>query len=139
MDVRFVSLKPTANPSLTWIKGNHSYKFGGELVVESHPDSSRSYANNYYYFSPNQTADPSLNLSGTTLPSGTAIGFAYASFLMGNYNQVTSNTTARGHLGNHAIRFFRAGHLEDHAQTHLRLRPALRFPNLPEGAVWPNG
>ena len=106
MDVRFVDLKPTANPSLTWIKGNHSLKFGGELVVESHPDFSRSYANNYYYFSPNQTADPSLNLTGTTLPSGTAIGFAYASFLMGNYNQVTSNTTARGHLGNHAFAFY---------------------------------
>ncbi len=106
MDVRFVDLKPTANPSLTWIKGNHSYKFGGELVVESHPDYSRSYANNYYYFSPNQTADPSLSLSGTTLPSGTAIGFAYASFLMGNYNQVTSNTTAKGHLGNHAFAFY---------------------------------
>jgi hypothetical protein len=119
MDVRFVNLKPTANPNLTWIKGNHTYKFGGELLVESHPDFSRSYANNYYYFSANQTADPSLTLTGTTLPSGTAIGFPYASFLMGAYNQVTSNTTARGHLGNHAIAFY--------AQDSWKITPKLTF------------
>jgi hypothetical protein len=37
---------------------------------------------------------------------------------LGGYNQVTSNTTARGHLGNHAIAFLRRTP-EDHAQNNL--------------------
>jgi hypothetical protein len=106
MDVRLVNLKPTANPSLLWIKGNHSIKFGGELIVESHPSLSKTYANNYYYFNAGQTADPSLTLSGITLPSGTAIGFPYASFLLGGYNMGNTNAPSRGHLGSHAIAFY---------------------------------
>jgi hypothetical protein len=106
MDVRLVNLKPTANPNFTWVKGNHTYKFGGELIVESHPSLSKTYANNYYYFSASQTADPSLGLQGITLPSGTAIGFPYASFLLGTYNTGNTNAQSRGHLGSHSFAFF---------------------------------
>ena len=28
--INIVNPKPTANTSLTWVKGNHTYKFGGE-------------------------------------------------------------------------------------------------------------
>jgi hypothetical protein len=106
MDVRLVNLKPTANPNLAWVRGNHTYKFGAELIVESHPSLSKTYANNYYIFSASQTADPSLSLQGKTLPSGTAIGFPYASFLLGLYNTGNTNAPSRGHLGSHAIAFY---------------------------------
>jgi hypothetical protein len=106
MDVRLVNLKPTANPNFTWVKGNHTYKFGGELVVESHPSLSKTYANNYYYFNASQTADPSLALTGNLLPSGQAIGFPYASFLLGGYNMGNTNAPSRGHLGSHAVAFY---------------------------------
>jgi hypothetical protein len=106
MDVRLVNLKPTANPNFSWVKGNHTYKFGSELIVESHPSTSKTYANNYYYFGAGQTADPSLSMTGRTLPSGTAIGFPYASFLLGAYNMGNTNAPSRGHLGDHSIAFY---------------------------------
>jgi hypothetical protein len=98
--------KPTANISLNWIKGNHSYKFGGELIVESHASRGRTFANTYYYFSPNQTADPSLYIRGQALPAGKSIGFAFAGFLAGRVDNLQTNTTSRGHLGNHALAFY---------------------------------
>ncbi len=106
MDVRLVNLKPTANPNFSWVKGNHTYKFGGELIVESHPSQSKTYAGNYYVFAAGQTADPSLALQGKVLPSGTAIGFPYASFLLGGYWQGQTNAPSRGHLGSHSIAFY---------------------------------
>src|SRR5206468_9081892 len=30
----FTSTKPTANESLTWVGGNHTYKFGAEWALE---------------------------------------------------------------------------------------------------------
>jgi hypothetical protein len=30
-------IKPTANTNLTWVKGNHSYKMGAELIIEGFP------------------------------------------------------------------------------------------------------
>ena len=139
LDVRFVNLKPTANPSFTWVKGNHTYKFGAELIVESHPSFSKTGANNSYTLSASQTADPSLALSGYLLPSGQAIGFPYQAFswaplLTGSYQRDQQSAPRKP-----CHRFLRAGFLEDHAQNHLGLWPALRLPNLPEGAIWPDG
>ncbi len=106
MQSRFANLKPTANPSLSWIKGNHSYKFGAGLIVESYPGTSKTNANNFYTFNAAQTADPSLILTNTILPSGQSIGFPYASFLLGGYAQGQTAAVARGHMGSHAISFF---------------------------------
>jgi hypothetical protein len=108
MDVRFVNLKPTANPSFSWIKGNHNYKFGASLIVESDPSHSESYHNNYYFqgSSWQQTADPSFTLSGGVYPSGLTPGFNYASFLLGASGSDYTNAESRGHLGDHSIAFY---------------------------------
>jgi hypothetical protein len=106
VNARLVNIKPTANPSLSWIKGNHSYKFGAELIVESHPSYSETFGNNWYLFNAKETADPSLTAQGITLPAGTAIGFGYASFLTGRVDNGYTNAPSRGHLGNHAIAFY---------------------------------
>jgi hypothetical protein len=103
MNSQLDNLKPTANPNLTWIRGNHTYKFGGELIVESHPSYSETFANNWFTFATAQTADPSLayvNLGGK------ATGFAYASFLTGRVSSGYTNAPSRGHLGSHSLAFY---------------------------------
>ena len=52
------SIKPTANVNLTWVKGNHTFKWGGEMVVEGFPTQSSSRANALYGFSGKETANP---------------------------------------------------------------------------------
>lgn len=102
MNSHLQNLKPTANPSLSWIKGNHSYKFGGELIVESHPSSSETFANNWFTFSTYQVADPSKY--GAT--AGKILGNPYASFLTGRVSYGYANAPSRGHLGDHSIAFY---------------------------------
>jgi hypothetical protein len=80
MQTHSVMFKPAANASLTWVKQNHTYKFGGEARWEKFP--SILYYPSYggYNFSADQTGLPSTlgqNLSGGT------VGFPYASFLLG--------------------------------------------------------
>ena len=72
--------KPTANSSLTWVKNNHTYKFGGEMRIEGIPTTLFSSTNGVYTFSPNETGLPSTQ--GQVLQGGT-VGFPYASFMLG--------------------------------------------------------
>ena len=51
-------IKPTQNASLTWVKGNHTYKMGGEMIFEGFPNLSYSRANGNLGFGAQQTADP---------------------------------------------------------------------------------
>ena len=50
--------KPTANTSLTWIRGNHTFKAGGDYTQEGYPVPSQWRANGNFTFSRGQTADP---------------------------------------------------------------------------------
>ena len=75
------SFRPTANASITWIRGNHSYKAGSEVII-----SNFMYAQDYpgegaFVFGPGETSLPYLYPS-TTLAGGVP-GFQYASFLLG--------------------------------------------------------
>jgi hypothetical protein len=74
--------KPTGNASLTWIKGNHSYKFGGELMIEGFPVNSFYEANGAFGISKTETGDPAEQALGLAGSLGTT-GFPYASFLLG--------------------------------------------------------
>ncbi len=76
-------LKPTGNASLTWVKGNHTYKFGAETRIEGYPNEVNNQALGQYSFSADQTGLPSMQ--GIPLGGGT-IGFPYASFLLGAVN-----------------------------------------------------
>ncbi len=78
--------KPTSNTSLTWVKDNHTFKFGGEARFEGVPTTLYSDTNGVYNFSPNETALPSTQ--GQSLQGGT-IGMPYASFLLGLVDGVT--------------------------------------------------
>ncbi len=68
---KLVNLKPTANTSLTWVRGNHTYKAGGELIVEGYPATNQTYANAWMIFStrlPYHLTYPNLDPGQVPLP-----------------------------------------------------------------------
>ncbi len=75
--------KPTAVASATWIRGNHTYKFGGEWKIDTFTNRNTNGVAGTYSFSSVQTSMPALQ--GVALPGG-SVGFSYASFLMGFAN-----------------------------------------------------
>lgn len=95
--------KPSANASLAWLKGSHTYKFGGELRLESYPSTVRYPAYGYYNFSAEQTGLPSTY--GQNLQGGT-VGFPYASFLLGLVKNGDIGVVSTPRLGKHAWALF---------------------------------
>jgi len=92
-------IKPTANTNLTLVKGNHSYKMGGELIIEGFPTLNYSRATGVYTFSAQQSSLPwedGQPLNGTT-------GFGYASFLLGFPLTPQLALAASSRLGNHSF------------------------------------
>ncbi len=82
----FILNKPTAVASVSWIKGAHDFKFGGEWRHESWFNESSTNALGSYGFDSSQTGLPSTN--GQNLNGG-AVGNSFASFLLGSLNQGT--------------------------------------------------
>jgi hypothetical protein len=97
-------IKPTGNASMTWVHGNHTYKAGMSLVLEGFPQQSSIRAFGEYTFSANQTANPA-EYSLPTAPIFPS-GFAYASFLLGQVNQVETSPINDTRLGNHNMGAF---------------------------------
>jgi hypothetical protein len=95
-------VKPTANASLTWVKGNHTLKFGGEMVIEGFPQLNYTRANGQYGFGQNQTGDPWEFNKGTFAFTG----FGYASFLLGLPNSLTVSQVTNSRIGNHSFGFY---------------------------------
>jgi hypothetical protein len=95
--------KPTGTATLSWVKGNHTYKFGGEFRAESYPSLPITPANGSFAFAAQQTALPYLL---TTSTGGGTIGFNYASFLLGAVNTGAIGQLGNFHLGKHAFGFF---------------------------------
>jgi hypothetical protein len=95
--------KPTANASLTWVKGNHTYKFGGEMRIEGNAATLYTYTNGAYTFSPNETGLPYLQTSSF---GGGTVGFAYASFLLGLADAARVSQPQNLRLGKHGLGFF---------------------------------
>ncbi len=100
---KLVNLKPTANTSLTWVRGNHTYKGGGELIIEGYPAFNKTYANAWMVFSPIESGLPSTN--GQSLSGGTP-GFNYASFLLGGVDNGFIGVPSKSRMGAHAISWF---------------------------------
>ena len=79
----YITNKPTATAQLTWIRGNHSYKAGGEFKHDDFTNISYAGQSPLFNFNTAETAQP---LYGQGLPSGTNIGHGLASFLLGLYD-----------------------------------------------------
>ena len=96
-------IKPTANTSITWVHGNHTYKAGADMVLEGFPQQSSIRAFGEYLFSGQQTENPAeYGVGGIIFPSG----FAYASFLLGQTSSVETSAINDSRLGNHTFGAF---------------------------------
>jgi Carboxypeptidase regulatory-like domain/TonB dependent receptor-like, beta-barrel len=95
-------IKPTGNASLTWVRGNHTYKAGMELVLEGFPQQSSIRAFGEYGFAQSETGNPWENGQVGAFPTG----FQYASFLMGRVDNITSSAITDSRLGNHSLGIF---------------------------------
>ena len=92
--------KPTFTASVTWVKGNHTFKFGGEAIFEGLPIANGSRSNGIFGFGQAETADPFA--TGIAFQNGST-GFAYASFLTGAYSSLNLSPQDTLRLGNHSF------------------------------------
>jgi hypothetical protein len=95
-----ISQVPSFNTSLSWVRGNHSYKFGGEIRFEGYPAQVQNNTSGSYGFTSAMTSLPYLN--GQTV-GGQAPGFAYASFLLGLVNNISIANPVNPRLGKHQL------------------------------------
>ncbi|MCU1340053.1 MAG: hypothetical protein JWO19_5634 [Bryobacterales bacterium] len=95
--------KPTATAGLTWVKNNHTYKFGAEMRLQGFPNYNNLGTNGTYIFNAAETALPYLN---TTTVGGQTIGFPYASFLLGLVDNANIRVPAVARLGNQQWGFY---------------------------------
>jgi len=100
--IHIINPKPTANLSLTWVKGNHTYKFGGDMVVDGFINQNRTYAEPWITFSATETTNPAIN--GQALP-GTA-GFGLGSLLLGRVGSGYTSVFTDTRLGKKQLAFF---------------------------------
>ena len=75
--------KYTGVASVSYVRGNHTYKTGGEYALLGYTDRSTGGANGALSFSAAQTGLPATQ--GMSLGGG-SVGFRYASFLLGRAN-----------------------------------------------------
>lgn len=83
---KFWNDKLTAVASATWVRNNHTYKFGGEFKQEVWSDLNITFSQGMLNFTESQTGFPSTQ--GQNLQGG-VVGQKYASFLMGLVNSVS--------------------------------------------------
>jgi hypothetical protein len=100
--IHMIYRKPTANTSLTWVRNNHTFKFGGEMMVDGYQMFNETYTDGWLNFSPNETGLPALN--GVSLPS--TVGYSYASFLLGAVDGGFSAVPVHNHMGAHSLSGF---------------------------------
>ena len=105
--------KPTGNSNLTWVKGNHTYKFGGEFSADGIINRNWLRSNGSFVPSANETADPWQN--GQALNSST--GFVYASFLLGQIDSFSVSPPSTIKLGQHNL----SGFAQDSWKVNRRL------------------
>src|SRR5215468_6961 len=87
---KFWNDKLTAVTSATWVRGAHTYKFGGEFKQEVWSDVNLTAAQGRLAFLEEQTGLPYLQ---TTTVGGGSIGYRYASFLLGLPDTATVSAT----------------------------------------------
>ena len=101
---RLYEEKSTGNASLTWVRGNHIFKYGGETTIEGYPNISSWRANGFFVFSNAETSDPWQNGQAMNFTNGT--GFNYASFMLGFPDQLQLSPLNSTKLGNHSFGFY---------------------------------
>jgi hypothetical protein len=90
--------------NMTWVRNNHTFKWGGEADIEGYPNYNIINTNGLFRYSANQTALPYLNTTQVTA-AGT-IGLPYASFLLGLPDSYEVDSPAVARLGKHQLGFY---------------------------------
>jgi Carboxypeptidase regulatory-like domain len=104
----FINTRPSGNTSLTWVKNNHTLKFGGEVIVDGYESSVESFSNANFAFSQNETSQPYWqSLVGAPFNPGAN----FASFLLGAVDSGSTagapgSVPAQSRLGNHSLAGF---------------------------------
>jgi hypothetical protein len=96
--------RPSGNTSLTWIRGNHTYKAGLEIIVNNFMNKQDQPGQGAFAFSPGETSEPYL-YPNTTLAGGYP-GFAYASFLLGGVDSGSVGSPTDPHMRNRSYALF---------------------------------
>lgn len=97
----------TAIASLTWVKDNHTLKFGAELRNQGDYRLDASTINGQYTFSQAQTAMPYIVAANSQAQvGGNATGFNYASFLLGLVNSGNIKPGSRARIGKQQWGFY---------------------------------
>jgi hypothetical protein len=97
--------KTNLNANLTWVKNNHTIKFGAEAGIEGYPNYNYLDTNGVFNFSAAETGQPYLNALGPAGSSNT-IGLPYASFLLGLVDNYQVDAPAVARLGKHQLGFY---------------------------------
>ena len=122
--------KPTYNVNLTWVKGRHTFKFGGSLVEEA---TNPTVAYSGVTMNASAGAGTGCAAPATREPftpsssfNGFTTGFGYASWLLGDYGSTTQTPQTRS-LRYHDMdwAFFAQDSLESHSQIYRGLRHSL--------------
>jgi hypothetical protein len=98
--------------SLTWVKGNHTFKFGGNAEFQGSYTINVTDLQGTYGFSGAQTALPYLvgiNSTGTASTANigpNSVGFPYASFLLGAVDTAQVDPTSRVRFGKQQWGFY---------------------------------
>jgi len=103
--VRAVEIKPTFNASLSWVKGNHSYKFGSEARIEAFYDDTFTGTTGNFTIGADQTANPYFSDAGVAINGG-ALGFPLASLMLGRVTSYNLTALSRLRGGRHYLNFF---------------------------------
>lgn len=113
---KFWNDKLTGVANATWIRNNHTYKFGGEFKQEVWSDVNLTAAQGRLAFSEAETGLPYLQ---TVTVGGGNIGYRYASFLLGLANTATVSATKQIQWRKQAWSFY--------GQDNWRVTPKLSF------------
>jgi hypothetical protein len=95
------SYKPTALASLTWVKSNHTYKFGAELRIESFLTDVINPSYGFFTFTTTQSG-----ILDSSYVKTLSVGFPYASFLLGQMDYGSIGARAYSHVGKNAWAFY---------------------------------
>ena len=98
------SFRPTGNTSLTWIRGNHTFKAGTEVIINNFMYAQDASSSGVFTFSAGETSLPYL-APGNSLSGGTP-GFPYASFLLGAVDNGNIGVPTDQHFGQNFFAVF---------------------------------
>jgi hypothetical protein len=90
-----ITQSPSFNAYMSWVKNNHSYKYGSEFRTEGYPPIIDGNTDGVYSFSAAETGQPFQSAA----VQGANVGFGYASFLLGQVDSIVMSNPTHPRIG----------------------------------------